>query len=1006
VLGLAAALVAREAPAAVTADLTSGAPPERAPVALVRGTFTEKQDPTGEGPAASRSFAIVRRAMRRAGVPFDEITDEQVAEGALAGRALAVLGYSPLLAPLEREALTRFTASGGKVLVFYAIDRSLWKAVGIESARVRPRSRRGEFAEIRFRAGEVDFAPASVRQDSWNVLEVKPLPSARVLARWHDDGGTAGPPAVVEGTGGAAVTHIMLGPVGGPRARACLALAVRLGGAAVLESVARSRIERARAVPSWYGLSGVAELARSLDDPGTDRVGLLRALEEAARSEREAVSALELGAFAEAMRQGLLAERAAREAASLAFPARDGEVRAVWVRRPEDVDWALVAPRLGRAGFNTVLPNYVRGVTAAYESKTLASRTGAKSAGSLEACIRECRRAGLEVHVWWTVLFLDDTPEARVKELAEQGRLVRIAEGELMRPSPAAWLCPSHPANAALVKSAARELARAFGPDGIHLDYARLPLERSCLCERCRELFGLAESWPADVLPGGKRWEEFRRFRRARVTAMVKALVEAAREARAGTYASAAVFPELAMCRETLAQDWGEWIEKGLVDFVAPMDYTESVDELTRWVRDQSRRIRARVPLVAGIGVSAGRSRIDDPAELIRQIAAARSSGADGFALFQLDADLLEKHLAAMARGPGRTGASVRPHGGPVVRWSLPPGVDPAAIPAGRKIEIGLAVEGRTLAGLEVRAFAPVSARGRSSARPRVEMESALGRALGPLGRGPAAGKKSGLALVAPAGPFRIVVRGEVSTAGAGKRLVALRSPVFTGRTEADLAAERARREPKGTGPRVAVLEGGYGSRGMLVCLRRSDEFAAYPLRALPEAPFAGPRSPAVLVIPQQRDPGVLGGAAGKTVRSFVESGGAVLLTHDACGFRYHPALFPEVTPGGIGRERSSAVTPGAGGALARDVGAEPVAHAHYDHILLAVGGSGKVVARGETGAVVVAGLVGKGRVVACGVALGIDADELERAPTEREAEFLRALVRWLAQRGKKEDAR
>jgi len=526
VLGLAAALVACEAPAAVTGELTAGTPTERAPVALVRGTFTEKQDPTGEGPAASRAFAILRRAMRRAGLPFDELTDEQVAEGALAGRALAVLGYSPLLAPLEREALTRFTASGGKVLVFYAIDRSLWKAVGIESARLRPRSRRGEFAQIRFRAGEVDFAPASVRQDSWNVLEVKPLASARVLARWHDDGGTAGPPAVVEGTGGAAVTHIMLGPVGGPRARACLALAVRLGGAAVLESVARSRIERARAVPSWYGLSGVAGPARALDGPRTDRGAL-----EAARAEREAVSALDFGAFAEAMRQALLAERAAREAASLAFPARDGEIRAVWVRRPEDVDWARVAPRLGRAGFNVVLPNYIRGVVAAYESKTLASRTGARPAGSLEACIRECRRAGVEVHVWWTVLFLDDTPEARVKELGEQGRLVRIAEGELMRPSASAWLCPSHPANVTLVRSVARELAGTFGPDGIHLDYARLPLERSCLCERCRELFGLAESWPADVLPGGKRWEEFRRFRRARVTAMVEALVGAAREA-------------------------------------------------------------------------------------------------------------------------------------------------------------------------------------------------------------------------------------------------------------------------------------------------------------------------------------------------------------------------------------------------------------------------------------------------------------------------------------------
>jgi len=1004
-LGKAAASIALSALAA-----WSGEPPRRpSPVALVRGSLAERQDPGGEGPAAARAFAVVAKGLERSCVPFDAICDEDVEAGALEGKRVAVLAYNPRLGPAERAALLRFVGSGGKLVVFYAADPSLWPALGVRAARVRARRRSGEFAEIRFRKRLFPFAPESVMQDSWNVLEVAPAAGAKVLASWRDEralptecspdlrgeASSDGVPAVVEGPGGVLVTHVLLGPLTEAKSRMLLAIVAALAQAPVMEPAARGRLRIARDIPFWYGLGGLASLVRALEDPRADREGIARALAEGERAERDALAALEVGSAAEALAQAFLAERASREAAARAVPARDGEIRAIWVRYPEQVDWASVAPTLARAGFNAVLPNYVRGLRAAYGSRALAPARGGEQRGSLESCLRECRRAGLEVHIWWTVLFLDDTPAERQEELARAQRLVVDATGAAFRKSGAGWLCPSAPENLALLRAAARELSGEFAPDGLHLDYARLPSEESCYCAACARASRIEGNWPEQVLPGGGRWGEFRAFRRSAVTAAVEAIARAAREARPQICISAAVFPEPAVSRETIAQDWPAWVDGGLLDFVVPMDYTSSCEELARWVREQSRRVAGRIPLVPGLGVAAGRVTLDDPADLLRQILVARESGADGFAIFQLDPEFVERHLPLVAAGPGRTGASVRPHGAPALEWRLGDGTAGGAVAAGSALEVALTVGSRLPTGLPVTRFGMDALAGRPW--PRLELESACGRTLAELGPGPGPGGRASIPFRAPEGPFRIALRGAVEAPPRAERLVTVRSPLFVGRTEAERGSELSRSAPVGSGARVAVLDGGYGSRGILACLRRRGDFAAYPIASLAELGGAGGVRPAVLVLTQRRDPGELDDAARAAVRLFVEAGGGVLLTHDACGYRYHPMLFSEIVRSCRTHERESAVTAEPGSLLERELGPEPVEHSHYDHVVIEPGEAGSVAARGRAGPVVVWGETGRGRVVACGIALGIDRDERDSAPEGREAELLSAMIRYLA---------
>jgi hypothetical protein len=270
-----------------------------------------------------------------------------------------------------------------------------------------------------------------------------------------------------------------------------------------------------------------------------------------------------------------------------------------------------------------------------------------------------------------------------------------------------------------------------------------------------------------------------------------------------------------------------------------------------------------------------------------------------------------------------------------------------------------------------------------------------MGRTIAELGPGPPTGVEVRLSLRAPAGPFRIVIRGSVETAHRPVRRVALRSPLFVGRTQAEREAELARARPAGEGPRVAVLMNGYGSRGILTALRRSGRFAAYPIANLSELTTPGADAPAAVVIPQRRAAAGPDKDARGRVRRFVKGGGAALLTHDACGFRYHASIFPEVASG-VGREKSYAISPVPGGSLAAAIGEAPLHHAHYDHIVLSAGVAGRAVARGGTGPVIVRGEFGRGRVVACGVAIGIDVSERERPPVGREAKMLENLVAWL----------
>jgi uncharacterized lipoprotein YddW (UPF0748 family) len=164
---------------------------------------------------------------------------------------------------------------------------------------------------------------------------------------------------------------------------------------------------------------------------------------------------------------------------------------------------------------------------------------------------------------------------------------------------------------AAHVLSAIDEIQSRYGVAGIHLDFVR--------------------------------WYE-RGVRPANAADAVTRFVSAARRrVKRPKWLTAAVLGKYPQCVASVGQDWTSWLDTRLVDYVVPMDYTESSAVFESYLRQHAgSKSRAR-RTIAGIGVTANESRLD-AAKVISQINLARKYGLAGVSLFDLDT-MLEKNV-------------------------------------------------------------------------------------------------------------------------------------------------------------------------------------------------------------------------------------------------------------------------------------------------------------------------------------------------------------------------
>ena len=317
------------------------------------------------------------------------------------------------------------------------------------------------------------------------------------------------------------------------------------------------------------------------------------------------------------------------------------EARAIWNHSGTGAypgDWQRSAKLLAENGFTMILPNMLWGGVAHYPSDILPrSATFQKYGDQIQQCCEAAHRHGLEVHVWKVNYNLSTAPNNFLEKMRRDGRTQVSAKGESKN-----WLCPSHPENQRLERESMLEVARKYPVDGLHFDYIRYPDGAHCYCDGCRRRFEthsgrkvLDQDWPEECFSGARK-KEYRDWRCTQITELVATVGREAKKIRPNIKMSAAVFGAYPDCRRSMGQDWLRWVECGYLDFLCPMDYTTNDDEFAALVRRQVKLVEGRLPIYPGIGVSAFKPTMK-PEQLTEQIRLARSSGASGFTIFDLN---------------------------------------------------------------------------------------------------------------------------------------------------------------------------------------------------------------------------------------------------------------------------------------------------------------------------------------------------------------------------------
>ena len=135
-------------------------------------------------------------------------------------------------------------------------------------------------------------------------------------------------------------------------------------------------------------------------------------------------------------------------------------------------------------------------------------------------------------------------------------------------------------------------------------------------------------------------WQE---FRRARLTSMLTKLRATVKSRRPSAMLTAAVFPDANDAANRRFQDWGGWLEAGLLDAICPMTYTSDAAVFRAQIA-KVEQLAGRRPVWAGIGAYQ-----IPPSATVENIRTARQLGAEGIVLFSYD-NLDGKYVDAVAK--------------------------------------------------------------------------------------------------------------------------------------------------------------------------------------------------------------------------------------------------------------------------------------------------------------------------------------------------------------------
>lgn len=292
--------------------------------------------------------------------------------------------------------------------------------------------------------------------------------------------------------------------------------------------------------------------------------------------------------------------------------------------------------RLAEAGFDLVIP-CVKNPPGAVDFFTDAADVNPEYPpwDPLKVLIEACAREGMKVHPWFCVF-----AEGERSRLLREHPDYRARTEEKMQ-----WACACREPVQDYVLALYRSLAEHYRPAGLHLDYIRTG--GVCRCDFCASEMKARGIAIADAAPGPPEFETWTNWRVAKITGFVRRVHDLT--SREGIELSAAVFAGYPECIASQGQDWAQWAEEQLVDFMFPMNYTQSARVAAMRTKAHLAQVAGAVPVWEGICKRAGQFSRLTPEELGRQMRAVLAEGARGAVIFSYGS-LTAEDLAVVRR--------------------------------------------------------------------------------------------------------------------------------------------------------------------------------------------------------------------------------------------------------------------------------------------------------------------------------------------------------------------
>ena len=630
-------------------------------IVIIRGDSAAAEAPN-ELDAISKYTLIMSEFFDRAGLSHTVLSDRDITSERLGSFKLAVLPYNPKVPENVAVEIAEFLRAGGKLIACYTLPGRLESIAGIQTGPHVRQTYQGNFASIRPSAEPLSAMPAITNQASWNIRQVSPIEGrSRIAAWWYDDKSqSTGKPAIIAGENCIFLTHVLLADDPANKMQLLVAMAGQLVPE-LRQQAAEGCLERVGRLGPYNDLDsakkGIIKLA--LGDRRT-----LESLKKAVQLHARAASLLSEGTYSKVIDVAEQSQQFFIDAYCMAQKPLRGEHRAFWCHSAFGVagmSWDQAVKILADNGFTAVLPNMLWAGAAFYKSDVLpVAEVVEKRGDQIELCLAACKKYGVECHVWKVNYNMGwATDKDFVAGMKAAGRTQVNYDGS----SNDRWLCPSHPENKKLEIESMLEVARKYDVHGLHFDYIRYPGKDGCFCEGCRKRFekaidGKINNWPADVRNDEKLQEQWLDFRRRQITEVVAAVSQQARKIRPGIKISAAVFRNWPVDRDTVGQDWKLWCDRGYLDFVCPMDYTDYSGHFQRMVTRQL-EWAGEVSCFPGIGLSTW-SDSSDICKLIEQINVTRKLETVGFTIFNYSPNEANKILPLLGKGITRREQSSR----------------------------------------------------------------------------------------------------------------------------------------------------------------------------------------------------------------------------------------------------------------------------------------------------------------------------------------------------------